>query len=206
MFIVFIAGSFFGFAITNNNLDETASLLRQSELNTESYVIEQELIANFDESNCNLGQLRIKQHSEELYRIGKRLEGENAKQQLGEYNYHFLKQKFHLLQIRTYTLYKKLYEQCNLHEHIILFYFNQNDDASAQQGEILDELVAEYPFVVFAIEYDYSKEISFLQQYYGITRAPSLIIDFDHVFQGKQDRHSLTSYLEKDHDSTTTNL
>ena len=79
MFIVFIAGSFFGFAITNNNLDETASLLRQSELNTESYVIEQELIANFDESNCNLGQLRIQQHSEELYRIGKRLEGENRR-------------------------------------------------------------------------------------------------------------------------------
>lgn len=202
--IAFLAGSFFGYSLFNQDIDETASLLRQSELNTESFVLEQELITALNSDQCDLGEQRIKQQSEELYRIGKRLDTENAMQQLGERNYHFLKQKFHLLQIRTYTLYKTLHETCDFDEHVVLFYFKQDDPASAQQGAILDELVIQYPLIVFAMEYDYSKELTFLQQYYDLTDAPALIIDFDHVFQGKQDRHSLTSYLEHDTTKTST--
>ena len=192
----FLAGSFLGASLMRDPISDVASQLRQSELSTESYLLEQELIT--ESTNCDFARTRIKQHSDALYLIGKRLEAEDAREQLGEQDYTYLKQKFHLLQIRTYTLYRTLNQKYDFHHTVILFYFGQSNNESAEQGKVLDSLVLEYPIIVFAIEYNYDNKLSFLEEYYAITTVPSLVLDFEKVLPGKQDRNTLIRYLEHD--------
>ena len=74
--IVFTAGLLYGKSSSGEN--ELATLLQQSELSTESYILEQDLLINLDGSACNLAKMRIQQESDELYYIGKRLDASNS--------------------------------------------------------------------------------------------------------------------------------
>jgi hypothetical protein len=181
--IVFAVGIIVGRSGGNPELSDVNLFIKQSELTTESYLIEQELLAGL-EKDCNLAQLRLSGLSGELAQLGELLGTETAKQDLGESNYNFLKRKFHLMQIKTYTLYHRLRQDCAVAVPIVLFYYGARDTRSDEQGAILDRLVREQDIKVFAIEHNYSSEISFLEEYYDITRTPAVVVNFETMHQG----------------------
>lgn len=185
--IVFAIGIIVGRSVSNPELSEVDRFIKQSELTTESYLIEQELLAGF-EKNCDLARIRLATLSEELWKLGKLLGSATAKQDLGAKNYDFLKRKFHLMQIKTYTLYHRLRQDCQVDIPVVLFYYQQRDPQSLEQGAILDKLVSDFDVKVFAIEYNYSAELRFLEDSYEIVRTPAVVANFDTVRQG------LTSY------------
>lgn len=189
LIIAFVIGIIVGNSVSNQELNEVNEYIKQSELSTESYLLEQELLEGFDK-NCDLAKIRLSELSKELWQLGKLLGTETAKQDLGEKNYHFLKLKYHLMQIRTYFLYYKLSRDCEFETPIVLFYYKQQDPDSKEQGIILDKLVEDFDIKVFAIEFDYSKELKFLEASYDINNAPSLVMNFDLKKKG------LTSYEE----------
>jgi len=191
--IVFVIGIILGNS-WNSGQTEISKTLKQSELYTESFLVEQELFESF-ETNCALAEKRLSSLSDELWKMGKILGAQNAKQELGEENYNFLKRKYHLMQIRTYVLDKKLQQDCGIKTNIILFYFNQDDTLSEQQGKILDELVEQYPLHVFAIEYQYSKELEFLEDYYEIKNTPTLVVNFEKALPGLNTKEQLIPLL-----------
>lgn len=178
LIIIFVIGVIIGHFFSNPELREINKIVRNSELTTESYLIEQELFAGFDK-NCELSKIRLSSLSSELWRLGKLLASPTAEEELGAENYDFLKRKYHLMQIKTFVLYHKLKKECDTGDTVILFYYSRDDQDSFEQGKILDKLVEEFSIQVFAIERDYSKELKFLEQYYDITVSPSLIIDYD---------------------------
>ena len=122
LLFVFIAGILLGRTITNIETSQITEFIKENELNTESYLIEQELIEEFDKNNCELATVRITDLSNELANIGRSLTVEDAEETLGKDNYNFLKRKFHLMQVKTYILFKKLVETCDVSSNIILFY------------------------------------------------------------------------------------
>lgn len=191
--IVFVIGVILGNS-WNTGQTEISKTLKQSELDTESFLVEQELFESF-ETNCALTEKRLSSLSDELWKLGKILGAQNAKQELGEENYNFLKRKYHLMQIRTYVLDKKLQQDCGVKTNIILFYFKQDDTLSEQQGKILDELVKQYPLHVFAIEYQYSKELEFLEDYYEIKNTPTLVVNFEKILPGLNTKEQLIPLL-----------
>ncbi|MCX6708109.1 MAG: hypothetical protein NTW67_00465 [Candidatus Woesearchaeota archaeon] len=191
--IVFVIGIILGNS-WNSGQTEISKTLKQSELYTESFLVEQELFESF-ETNCALAEKRLSSLSDELWKMGKILGAQNAKQELGEENYNFLKRKYHLMQIRTYVLDKKLQQDCGIKTNIILFYFKQDDTLSEQQGKILDELVEQYPLHVFAIEYQYSKELEFLEDYYEIKNTPTLVVNFEKALPGLNTKEQLIPLL-----------
>ena len=192
--IVFILGILLGNAWSTSESSGASKVLRQSELDTESFLVEQELFESF-ETNCALAEKRLSTLSDELWKLGKVLGAEDAKEKLGEENYSFLKRKYHLTQIRTYILDKKLQEDCGSKTNVILYYFKRKDGQSEQQGKILDELVEQYNLHVFAIEYRYSKELEFLEDYYSINDAPTLVINFEHTRTGLVTKEQLMPLL-----------
>lgn len=196
MIIVFIAGILLGRFSTTSEVDEITKFIKDSELSTESYLIEQNLIESLGRETCDLSTIRINKLSEELWLLGKSLIQEDAKEKLGEDNFNFLKRRFHLLQIRTYTKYKELSENCNLSEHIILYYYSISDDGSFEQGKILDELVKNFDVNVFAIEFDYSPELSFLEDYYAVKSVPTIVVDYDTKFEKLVSYEELASLLK----------
>lgn len=179
LIVVFILGVLIGRRLSSGNVDEITVFIKNNELNTESYLIEQELMENFEQGDCELANARISSLGDDLWQLGKSLSPEDAEQRLGTENYNFMKRRYHLLQIRTYILLYKLKQQCNDTDSVVLFYFSQDDEESKEQGRILDELVRDYGINVFAIEYNYSEELSFLEEYYGVAETPTLIIDYD---------------------------
>ncbi len=193
--IIFAIGIIVGRSVSNPELSEVNRFIKQSELTTESYLIEQDLLAGL-EKNCDLAQLRLSGLSKELWQLGKLLGTETAKEDLGMANYDFLKRKFHLMQIKTYTLYHRLRQDCAVNVPVILFYYRKQDPASQEQGAILDRLVADFDVKVFAIEYNYSQELQFLEQYYEITSTPAVIVNFDTAREGLTSYDALAALVE----------
>lgn len=183
VFVVFAIGVIVGNVWQSSATQDVSKVLRQSELDTESFLVEQELFESF-ETSCQLAEKRLDDLSTELWSLGKVLGTEHARETLGEEDYQFLKRKYHLLQARTYVFAKKLQDDCGKKANFILYYYERADPLSAQQGRILDDLVDQYNLHVFAIEYNYSKELVFLQEYYDITQTPALIVNFEHTFTG----------------------
>ena len=188
--VVFIMGMLTGRWLGDSRGDEITTLIQNNELNTDSYLIEQELIESFEQGNCMLANARISSLSKELWGIGKSLSPADAEEKLGKENYNFMKRKFHLMQIRTYILFYKIRQHCTNTGSVVLFYFSRDDPQSEEQGEILDRLVADYGIRVFAVEYSYSEDLSFIEDYYRIRTTPTLVIDYDVVLEG------LSSYDE----------
>jgi hypothetical protein len=195
--IVFSIGIIVGRSASNPELSEVNAFVKQSELTAESYLIEQELLAGL-EKNCDLAQLRLAGLSSELWQLGKLLGTPTAKQDLGGENYDFLKRKFHLMQIKTYTLFHRLRQDCAVNDPVILFYYSQHDPQSLEQGAVLDGLVRDQDVKVFAIELNYSQELKFLEEYYDIERTPALVVNFETVRQGLTARDDLAALMREE--------
>lgn len=192
--VVFSIGVILGNSWKASEANGAAKVLRQSELDAESFLVEQELFESF-ETNCDLAEKRLSSLSEELWKLGKVLGTSDSREKLGAEDYSFLKRKYHLMQIRTYVLDKKLQTDCGSMTNVVLFYFKLNDPASEQQGKILDELAEPYRLHVFAIEHQYSKELEFLEDYYEIRGAPTLVVNFKQVMPGLVTKEHLIPLL-----------
>lgn len=192
--VVFVVGVLVGNAWRSASTTEVSKVLKQSELSAESFLVEQELFSSF-ETNCGLAEKRLSSLSEELWNLGKVLSGPEARQELGAEDYDFLKRKYHLMQIRTYILYQKLQKDCEDNVNVVLFYFNKNNVDSGEQGAILDALVEKYDLKVFAVEFKYSKELEFLEDYYEITDAPTIVVNFESKLVGVSDEKKIAPLL-----------
>ena len=79
--------------------------------------------------------------------------------------------------------------------NVVLFYFKKDDPLSAEQGRVLDDLVSQFSMHVFAVELNYSKELNFIEEYYEIDSAPSLIVNYDSVLKGLQEKDKVVPLL-----------
>ena len=179
LLLVFIAGLLLGRNLSNEKLDEITMFIKNSELNTESYLIEQELIGTGDKNNCELSKVRVDDISSQLVLLGRKLTADDTKESIDKTEYSFLKLKYHLMQIKIYLLFYNLAQECDTKSPVILYFYGNDGGLSQQQGHILDKIVEDYDTKVFAIEYNYSKELSFLESYYNITKTPSIIINYN---------------------------
>ncbi len=181
--VVFSIGIIVGNNLATTQVSQIDSFLKQSELSTESYLLEEQLFEGLD-PDCELATTRLADLSQELWQLGKLLGTETAQQDLGEVQYDFLKRKYHLMQVRTILLHKRLADACEQQSTVIVFYFSRQDPASQEQGEILDAIVEKHGIHVFAIEFGYAQELAFMEQYYELTTTPALIINFDTKKEG----------------------
>lgn len=191
--VVFALGVVLGNSWKSADASEAGKILRSSELDAESFRVEQELFKSF-ESNCALARTRLSALSEDLGRLGKVLGAKNAREQLGE-DYDFHKKKFHLMQIRTYVLEKKLASDCEGGANVVLYYYRQSDPASEAQGKLLDSLVPQFGLHVFAIEYGYANELKFLEDYYQVNQTPTLVVNFKDILSGPVSKEQLVPLL-----------
>ncbi|HLD43000.1 MAG TPA: hypothetical protein VJB08_03355 [Candidatus Nanoarchaeia archaeon] len=192
----FIAGILFGVSVATQPLDAVAQFVKQSELDSESFLIEQDLLKNLGGEECRLAETRLDYLSKELAGIGRQLSDPEAEQQLGAGNYAYLKTKYHLLQVRTYLFFKKVKESCATPIDVILFYYSNTTD-SVEQGYTLDQLVAANPGLhVFAVQSSYAKQIQFLEAFYNITITPSLVINYKYKVTGKAEPNRIGPLLQ----------
>jgi hypothetical protein len=206
--VTFLLGLYFGSLISLTKVNS----LELRDLSFESIALEYGLIQNFDSETCPYLDARQKALFDDLAEIGRIISHPATEKELSSQEFDFLKRRYHLTQIRSYLQDMRLNSDCELDRNTILFYYQnpsseaeylQNKqffDQSVAQGYILDDVVDSFggweSVTVYAIEFNYSRELSFLEEYFNITTSPSLVINFQHVFSGFTEKDVLIPLLQ----------
>jgi hypothetical protein len=195
LLVVFGVGILLGKSIRTAPEDAITRSIQNNELNADSFLIEQELFKSLDSQGCELAKIRLTELSSELGNTGRQLVAADAQERLGDENFRFLKRKYQIMQIRAYIMFTKLAEECNTSAKVILYYYGIQDNESLQQGPVLDRIVENYNVSVFAMQYNYSPELKFIESYYNITRTPVTILHNAKSHRGLVSYETLASEL-----------
>src|SRR3989344_1642821 len=196
--LIFLAGLLLGLSLDNTKVSDLAENLNQNELNTESYLVEQNFIKNVGGDICILSKPRIDVLSSELGKLGQLLTKYESSGVTKVSDYSSLKRKYFLLEIKTYTLFANLKKDCNYSFSTILFFYDPGNQISINQGYILDALVASRENLrIFSFDRTFDESaLETVKLHYNITRSPSLIINNELKKEGLTQLDELKNILK----------
>ncbi len=177
--LIFLAGLLLGLSLDDTRVSDLIDNLNQNELNSESYLVEQDFIKNLGGNLCELSSPRINVLSSELAKLGQLLTKYESTGLLKASEYDHSKRKYFLLEIKTYTLFTNLKKECNYKFNTILYFYDKDHQESLNQGYILDSLVASRDNIhVLSFDRNFREPaLETLKLHYNITTSPSLIIN-----------------------------
>jgi len=150
-------------------------------LKHESYAVERFFTETFGGEQCDVMISRIGDLKQEIRKVGEDLGSYSRFSFFRRKDYDYLKRKYFLLQLQFLSTIQKLNNECEKPYLSILFFYEIDQDASERQGFMLQELSKEYEqeLIVLSLDKDYKDEplVNLLVENYGITEAPTLIID-----------------------------
>src|SRR3989344_6454342 len=120
--VVFAGGLLLGWNLDTLRTNEILSNLRTNELDTESYLIEQAFWDSFGGEDCSFAEPRLNSISVELAELGHYLNDYQKKNLFEEDEFQYLARRYFLLEIKGYTLYNELKQQCNIENNVILYF------------------------------------------------------------------------------------
>ncbi len=197
--VVFLAGLYAGFILDNYRVSDTENFVFNTELDTESFVVENEFFETFGSGSCSVLNGRIDSLGENLAELGNTLTRYDTKKIFNNDEYNQLRRKYFLLEIRTYILRKQIEENCagETSNVILFFYETKNNQESLNQGYALDYIVERNEgVVVFSIDIDFDDPaLKSLMKFYNITSAPTIVVNFDDRIEGYIPQYEVREYL-----------
>ena len=199
-FLIFISGLLIGLTFDELRTNDLTIFLNENEFQTESYLIERQFLEDFGQDKCSLAQTRVVALSDQLGEIGRTLTRYESKRLLTGEKYLQLKSKYLIFEIKLYTILKELNDNCKTEDKpIILFFYDTNDQASIQQGYILDSLVNKEKATVFSIDREFNDPLlETVKHYYNITKSPTVIINFNITKEGLTSLAELTALIKNE--------
>lgn len=193
--LIFVIGLFLGNLISNAKISNI-NLLEQ-DFRTDILALEVQY-ALLSENPCSSFNTIVL--SDELYKIGARLDFMENKLGPTDEDVLRLKEYYSLLQIRHWLLLKKQNNECEIeNDHIIYFYSNLGDCGECkEQGFVLSFLHKKYPSLSiysFDINID-NPALRTIKEVYKITKAPSLIIN-EKTYSGFKNSKEIELILTK---------
>jgi len=192
--IIFLIGIFVGYQFDNFRTTDVLESLKQSELDAQSYITEQEFFENFGGYRCELAQPKLTELSSRLGELGFNLVNYEERNIFKQKDYNYLLRKYFLEEIRTYILFSQLKKECKLNNTLILYFFDPSDIESERQGRVLDVLGKKYERVsIFSINFNYNLDpmINNIKLYYNVTTTPTMIINGVNKIEGLTDLEEL---------------
>ena len=181
--LIFSLGLFLGYGLDVLRIKDASTSISDIELETLNYITSNEFIDVFGGNHCDLVNSELEGLSVQLFEIGQTLVKYEKRNIFSGTEYKLLKSKYFLLEVRAYTLFTKLKNQCDSDYDLILYFYDQNQDDSENQGYILDKLVKSDNVTIFYFDRDF-EIISFLINRYDIKKSPTIIINEDIKFEG----------------------
>lgn len=198
--LIFSAGILLGWTLDNYRVNEIIKLIRENEINSESYFVEEEFLETFGGDKCELLSKRINDLFLKLSKTGQELSLYESKNIFNNGEFDYLRSKYFLLEIKFYTLLYDMDQNCEENRTVILFLYKRDDEASKSQGYVLDSLVKKYKekLIVLSIDKYYEDEnIKILSAKYNITKTPTLIINFDLKKEGFMNKEKLDDIIKE---------
>ncbi|NOQ55963.1 MAG: hypothetical protein GQ477_04120 [Nanohaloarchaea archaeon] len=200
--VIFTSGIMIGWVLDNYRTDEVLNIIKNNELNSESYNIEQIFLENIGDTDCEILTPRIKMISEELGDTGRELQRYGSASDFKKDEFDYLKRRYFLMEIKFYNLIYNYQKSCKDEYTPILYFYKIDDSTSEMQGYILDEFVKKYnedtvfengdkkhgKLVVLSIDGEYDKDpiIDTILNAYDLDKdnLPAIIINFDIIREG----------------------
>ncbi len=196
---IFVLGLYIGKQLDDFRIDDTTRIIVNSELDSESFLIERDFITSITGERCDVLRQRLFTLSENLGEIGRTLAKYDAKHIFDQDLYLLLRRRFFLQEIKSYTMRKEFNNACkNLQDDTILFFYDTiNNDESIQQGYALDALVKHNKNLsIYSLDRTFKEPaLESVKQYYNITRSPTVIINYKtkkEGFTGEGELNALT--------------
>ncbi len=178
---IFIVGFWLGTLQDELRVSFSDDALKDSELDTESLLTEKLFLEEFGGDSCTNTKLRLESFNKRIYEVGQTLIEFEGKKVSNQEEYDFLKRKYHLIQANVYVLKHKLQKECGEDSPTILFFFDiEDNEESIRQGLVLDSLVKQAPVTILSFDREFQEEplLELIKGHYGITKSPTLIINF----------------------------
>jgi len=196
---IFAAGLYVGFLLDGYRVDNIDTSIRDVELDSESFLAEEQFFDAFGKYDCDLLNKRILSISDKIWKIGNVLTTYDLKGNTHDKIYEDLRREFFIFKIRAYTLTKDLDDSCGKSYDVILFFYDTKDNQdSINQGYVLDDIVKKNKEIaVFSIDKDFNDSaVSTLVDYYNVTIAPTVVVNYDNKFDGYNSAAKLAEAFE----------
>jgi len=179
--LVFSVGVILSYTLDFFRIDEVMGVMESNELDTEAYVLEQDLVDIFGGDKCSIMHQRIVELKKELTKAGVDLTNYGKLSFFRQKEFDYIKRRYYLIELNFYALVRELNEKCGRRFIPILFFYETDNTKSERQGFILDELSDFYKreVVVLSFDKDYDKEplVQLLVDRFNVSTSPTMIID-----------------------------
>jgi len=198
--VIFVAGLLLGYTLDNFRSDDILDDLKLNEIETESYVVEQMFWDSVEEEGCGSIELRMASVSEELGELGNLLASYQSKSLFSDEEFVYLARSYFLQEIKSYSLFVRMKEECNFSNDVILFFYDPEGTDSESQGYVLDMVVTRtnHTVMIYSINAEFEGEsaIDSIKLYYNVTTTPTLVINGDVKKEGYVSVNEVLELLE----------
>lgn len=181
--VVFLVGLYAGFILDSYRVGDADSEIRDTRLDTDSFIVERDFFDTFEVENCEILNNRMQVLGNSLGEIGKTLTKYDSRRLFYTSEYQQLKRQYFLLEIRAYTIRKQMSDLCpDDNSHVVLFFYDtEGNQESLNQGYALDTLTNQNDnLVVFSFDKDFNETaLISLIDYYNVSYAPTMIWNFE---------------------------
>ena len=181
--LIFLLGLVIGYGFDILRVDDVSTSLKSIELETLNYITSQEFVDTFGGDYCDLLDYKLKSLSPQLAEIGQTLVNYEERYIFSGDEYKLLKGKYFLLEIRAYTLFTRLNNECGFDSDLILYFYDQHHELSKRQGYVLDTLVNSEGIQIFSFDRSF-EIIDFLINRYEVEESPTVIVNEGKKFSG----------------------
>jgi len=198
--IIFSSGIIFGWSFERYKSDVIYDELKHNELNTDSYLTEQEFIDNFGGDKCELLGTRVRDIQATTRELGYQLSQYDSSDTFTASDSDYLKRKYFIFEVRFLNLIKELNNDCDASYNTILFFYDIDDVDSEHQGAILDSFQTDdnYNPIVLSIDREYISEplVDLLITSFGVEQ-PSIVINGEFTLPAVVSKEEIIEHLNK---------
>lgn len=189
--LMLMLGVLVGLQMDDFRQDHLSEELRQSNLETETFVALQDYIDDSD-NYCSLMKVRVPEISQRNAEFGSQLTQLEG-QSLGDKSeYEYIRNRYYNNQLQLYSTLNDYKSSCNVNETTVLFFFGDSVD-SQRQGEVLNEIAQERQDIhVFSFNSELNEDpnvadspvVEVLKADHNITDSPTMIINGERKIEG----------------------
>ena len=198
--LIFFAGFILGYALDKARISDVVKEIDAIEFDRDSYITEQSFFDLFGGDKCASINTRLNSLSKDITDTGKILTDYELRGIFTGGEYKNLKEEYFLSEIKLYIMLKELKNNCNLDRPVILFFYDQEDLVSKQQGYALDAVVRRTQNItVLSIDRELSTNplIEIVILHYNVNKSPVTIINFDQKLDGFVSVEELLKKIDK---------
>ncbi len=138
--------------------------------------------------------------SEELYKLGSKLDYMEERMGVNDPTVLRLKEYFSLLQIRHWLFSKRAKKECSLDQDLILYFYSNKGDCSTceEQGYVLSFIREKYPSTkIYAFDINIrNPAVDTLKRMYLKNQTTPIIIINEHVYYGFKNKGAIEQKLK----------